>query len=202
MSLARANQMREPEFGRHPRPTKILMDRIGAAVLLLLAIPWCVLIVLAIWFDSVGPVFSRDRRIGQWGVEFDVLRFRSTASQTPPGGWTPDDPEIQPLSRVGRFLRRYSMDELPQLVNVLKGDMSFVGPRPQPPLQGEEGGPDLRRLMLKPGLTGLWHEDKQSDCAEVEPVDLDRYLQHWSLALDLAILWRSVHGVLRGAGAH
>jgi lipopolysaccharide/colanic/teichoic acid biosynthesis glycosyltransferase len=178
------------------------MDRIGAAVLLLLAIPWCVLIILAIRLDSIGPVFSRDRRIGQWGVEFDVLRFRSSTSQTPPGGRTPDDHGSQPLSRVGRFLRRYSLDELPQLVNVLKGDMSFVGPRPQPPLRGAEDGTDLRRLMLKPGLTGLWLEDAQSDSPEVEPVDLDRYLQHWSLALDLAILWRSVHGVLRGAGAH
>jgi lipopolysaccharide/colanic/teichoic acid biosynthesis glycosyltransferase len=200
MSLAHVNWMRKPQFGGHPR-AKTLMDRLGAAVLLLVAAPLCVLIVLTVWLGSDGPVFSRDRRIGQWGEEFDLLRFRCTVApdSSEPGRW---DDGARPFSRVGLFLRRYSLDGLPELINVLRGDMSFVGPRPQESRGDGQDGTDLRRLMLKPGLTGLWLRRGGTDLDEDEPMDLDRYLQNWSLPLDLAILWRSVRGVLRGAGAH
>jgi len=193
--------MQEPEFrGYHPM-VKTVMDRLGAAVLLLLAAPWFVLVTLAIWLDSPGPVFTRDRRFGQWGAEFDLLRFRGTVSQVSPEGPGRDDDGRQgPETRVGRLLRRYSLDELPQLINVLNGDMSFVGPRPRSAVGSGQYVPDLRRLALKPGLSGLWLASRRGDLHEDEPVDLDRYLRNWSLALDLAILWHSLRDVLRGAG--
>jgi lipopolysaccharide/colanic/teichoic acid biosynthesis glycosyltransferase len=198
MSLAHANRKREPEFWDYPWG-KTLMDRIGAAVLLLVAAPVCIVIVLAVWLDSDGPVFSRDRRVGRWGEEFELLRFRCTlvphSSEEGKGAYV----GTQPLSRVGRFLRRYSLDDLPKLINVLRGDMSFVGPRPQVSPGAGENGADLRRLMLKPGLTGLWLRSEGTDLDEDEPVDLDRYLHKWSLALDLAILGRAVGSALRGA---
>jgi len=111
------------------------------------------------------------------------------------------DPRITP---VGRFLRKYSLDELPQLMNVLKGDMSLVGPRP--PLAREVAGyPDdmRRRLVVKPGLTGLWQVSGRSDLSWEESIRLDlTYVENWSLAMDLAILARTVSAVLRSSGAY
>ena len=194
MSIASSGRATEPAFGGHHRLGKTLMDRGGAAVLLLVAAPWMVLIALAVWLDGSGPVLTREPRIGQWGRQFHLLRFRSpvAAGSATACGHT----------RLGHFLRRWSLDELPQLVNVLKGDMSFVGPRPRSSHSGGQYGSDLRRLLLKPGLTGLWRESGRSGRSDDEPVELDWYLQHWSVALDLAILWRAVRGVLRRAAVH
>jgi lipopolysaccharide/colanic/teichoic acid biosynthesis glycosyltransferase len=111
------------------------------------------------------------------------------------------DPRV---TRVGRVLRRYSLDELPQLINVLSGDMSFVGPRP--PLESEvaQYGPDMhRRLLVKPGITGLWQVSGRSNLSWDEAVELDiRYVENWSLGLDLAILLRTVRAVLSRVGAY
>jgi lipopolysaccharide/colanic/teichoic acid biosynthesis glycosyltransferase len=111
------------------------------------------------------------------------------------------DPRV---TRVGGFLRRYSLDELPQLVNVLKGEMSLVGPRPHVTREVEQYGADMhRRLLVKPGITGLWQVSGRSDLGWEESVELDvRYVENWSLALDLSILWKTVRAVLRGAGAY
>jgi lipopolysaccharide/colanic/teichoic acid biosynthesis glycosyltransferase len=113
----------------------------------------------------------------------------------------PDDPR---LTRVGRVLRRYSLDELPQLLNVLAGSMSLVGPRPPLPTEVEQYHLDLhRRLLVKPGLTGLWQNSGRADLSWDEAVRLDlRYVENWSLTLDLLILWKTVAVVLRGRGAY
>src|SRR3954454_1846740 len=183
MPLTSTGRSSGPVFRGYRRLTKTVMDRGGAAALLLLAAPWFVLIAIAIWLDGSGSVFTREARIGQWGQQFHLLRFRRVA-------------------RLGNFLGRWSLDELPQLINVLKGDMSFVGPRPRATHAGGQYGSDVRRLLLKPGLTGLWRSSGRSGSPEDECVRLDWYLEHWSIGLDLAILWRSVSRVLRHASAH
>jgi lipopolysaccharide/colanic/teichoic acid biosynthesis glycosyltransferase len=108
------------------------------------------------------------------------------------------------VTRVGRFLRRYSLDELPQLLNVLRGDMALVGPRPPLPVEvASYGDAANRRLLVKPGMTGLWQVSGRSDLSWEESVRLDLYyVENWSLALDAQILVRTARAVLRGAGAY
>jgi lipopolysaccharide/colanic/teichoic acid biosynthesis glycosyltransferase len=111
------------------------------------------------------------------------------------------DPRI---TRVGGWLRRYSLDELPQFINVLRGEMSMVGPRPPLPKEVSQYGDDVRRrLVVRPGLTGLWQVNGRSDLTWEESVRLDlRYVENWSLALDLLILWKTWSAVVRGSGAY
>jgi lipopolysaccharide/colanic/teichoic acid biosynthesis glycosyltransferase len=111
------------------------------------------------------------------------------------------DPRVTP---VGRWLRRFSIDEMPQLFNVLKGDMSLVGPRPPLPVEVENYGDDVRRrLLVRPGVTGLWQVSGRSDLDWDESVRLDlRYVENWSLIYDFAILWKTAAAVLRGSGAY
>jgi lipopolysaccharide/colanic/teichoic acid biosynthesis glycosyltransferase len=112
-----------------------------------------------------------------------------------------DDPRVTPL---GRFIRRFSLDELPQLFNVLRGDMSLVGPRP--PLPEEVAlyaADDTRRMLVKPGITGLWQVSGRSDLSWDESVRLDlRYVDNWSMTLDLLILWKTARAVIYGSGAY
>jgi len=112
-----------------------------------------------------------------------------------------DDPRV---TRVGRLLRRYSLDELPQLFNILRGQMSLVGPRPPLPREVSRYARDVhRRLLVKPGLTGLWQVSGRSDLDWEESVRLDLYyVENWSVALDAEILWKTVWAVVRGSGAH
>jgi lipopolysaccharide/colanic/teichoic acid biosynthesis glycosyltransferase len=112
-----------------------------------------------------------------------------------------NDPRV---TRVGRILRRYSLDELPQIFNVLAGHMSLVGPRPPLPSEVLEYEADVRRrLLVKPGMTGLWQVSGRSDLSWAESVRLDlRYVENWSPALDLLILWKTASAVLRGSGAY
>jgi lipopolysaccharide/colanic/teichoic acid biosynthesis glycosyltransferase len=112
-----------------------------------------------------------------------------------------DDPRVTP---VGRFLRRYSLDELPQLYNVVRGQMSLVGPRPPLPSEVAKYGSDMhRRFLVKPGVTGLWQVSGRSDLSWDDSVRLDvRYVENWSLTFDLMILWKTVRAVLRGCGAY
>ena len=111
------------------------------------------------------------------------------------------DPRTTP---VGRFLRRYSLDELPQMFNVLRGDMSLVGPRPPLPTEVERYGFDMhRRFLVKPGITGLWQISGRSDLSWEDSVRIDvRYVENWSLAFDFMILWKTLGAVLRGPGAY
>lgn len=175
--------------------------------------PLMMLIALLIKLDSRGPALYRALRVGRKGRRFRCYKFRTMLEHADAmkvglrsrnqrnGAFfkISDDPRI---TRVGRFLRRYSLDELPQLWNVLVGDMSLVGPRPHPPDDVERYNlGDLRRLDFVPGITGLWQVTARQDPSFERCVDLDvEYIEKWSLSLDLKILWLTVATVLQGSG--
>lgn len=204
-----------PTFTGGRRVVKEVADRMGAAVLLVLFAPLMVLVGLLVVADSRGGVFYRQRRVGKDGREFTMFKFRTMvagahgaraalADRNEGAGLLfklRRDPRV---TRVGAVLRRYSIDELPQLFNVLSGSMSLVGPRPPLPEECAAYGPDIRRrLLVKPGLTGLWQISGRSDLPWEEAVRLDlRYVEDWSLALDAVILWKTLRAVLHGQGAY
>jgi lipopolysaccharide/colanic/teichoic acid biosynthesis glycosyltransferase len=191
------------------------VDRSLAAVALLLLSPVLLGIAVAVWVTSSGPVLYRQERVGMHGRTFTMLKFRSMVvdadqlldavrdSNISDGLLfkAREDPRVTP---VGRRLRSLSLDELPQLINVLTGSMSLVGPRP--PLPSEVARYDTsvrRRLLVKPGLTGLWQISGRSDLAWDEAVRLDlRYVENWSLATDALILWKTGRAVLSRSGAY
>jgi exopolysaccharide biosynthesis polyprenyl glycosylphosphotransferase len=191
------------------------LDIVGATLGIVLLAPLAIVIAVAIRLDSPGPVHYRQKRLGRYGRTFTCLKFRSmyeNADQmkdelaqhneaSGPLFKMRDDPR---LTRVGRTLRRFSLDELPQLWNVLLGDMSLVGPRPPTPNEVTEYKDwHRRRLDVAPGMTGLWQVSGRSDLTFDEMVMLDLfYAENWSLALDLRILLRTIPSVLRGTGAY
>jgi exopolysaccharide biosynthesis polyprenyl glycosylphosphotransferase len=184
-------------------------------VALLLLSPLLLAIAAAIRLSSPGPALFRQTRVGRNGTTFTVLKFRSMyidaeerlaelrAVNEKDGVLFKirDDPRV---TRLGRWLRRYSLDELPQLCNVLAGQMSLVGPRPPLPSEVEQYAGDVnRRLVVKPGLTGLWQVSGRSDLSWEESVRIDlRYVENWSLALDAMILWRTIFAVVKSQGAY
>ncbi|MEV7980344.1 sugar transferase [Streptomyces sp. NPDC086519] len=204
-----------PTFTGGRRAIKAVVDRVGAAVLLMLFAPLMVCVALLVLMDSRGGAFYRQRRVGKDGREFTILKFRTMvvgahraraelADRDEGAGLlfkVRRDPRV---TRVGAVLRRYSIDELPQLFNVLTGAMSLVGPRPPLPEECAAYDPDIRRrLLVKPGLTGLWQISGRSDLPWEEAVRLDlRYVEDWSLALDTVILWKTMRAVLHGQGAY
>ncbi|MFF5015379.1 sugar transferase [Streptomyces sp. NPDC001165] len=204
-----------PTFTGGRRAVKGVVDRVGAAILLLLFAPLMVLVGLLVLTDSRGGVLYRQRRVGKDGREFTMVKFRTMvagadgaraelAERNEGAGLLfklRRDPRV---TRVGSVLRRYSIDELPQLFNVLTGSMSLVGPRPPLPEECAAYDPDIRRrLLVKPGLTGLWQISGRSDLPWEEAVRLDlRYVEDWSLALDTVILWKTLRAVLQGQGAY
>jgi exopolysaccharide biosynthesis polyprenyl glycosylphosphotransferase len=204
-----------PTFTGGRRAIKGVVDRVGAAILLMLFAPLMVLVALLVMADSRGGAFYRQRRVGKDGREFTILKFRTmvTGADTARAELADRnegagllfklrrDPRV---TRVGTVLRRYSLDELPQLFNVLTGSMSLVGPRPPLPEECAAYDPDIRRrLLVKPGLTGLWQISGRSDLPWEEAVRLDlRYVEDWSLALDTVILWKTLRAVLHGQGAY
>lgn len=204
-----------PEIAGFGKLIKGLMDRTVAGLGLILLSPVFLVIIALIRAGGPGPALFRQTRVGKDGREFTVLKFRTmvrdaerlktqlTVRNDHEGVLfkIKEDPRI---TRVGGFLRRYSLDELPQLLNVLLGDMSLVGPRPPLPEEVAQYGSDVRRrLVVKPGMTGLWQVGGRSDLSWEESVRLDlRYVENWSLALDLQIMWKTVSAVLRGSGAY
>jgi exopolysaccharide biosynthesis polyprenyl glycosylphosphotransferase len=205
----------EPELSGARRLMKGALDRGIALTVVLLASPLFIGLALAVRLTSRGPAIFQQKRVGQDGHEFTMFKFRSMYTdaearlaelQTSNEGAgvlfkMKDDPRVTP---AGRFLRRWSLDELPQLFNVLNGTMSLVGPRPPLPREVAEYEKDVhRRLMVKPGLTGLWQISGRSDLDWDEAVRLDlRYVENWSFAMDLAILWRTIFAVLKREGAY
>jgi exopolysaccharide biosynthesis polyprenyl glycosylphosphotransferase len=204
-----------PEFDGARQIVKTIFDRLVAgAALMLMAVP-LLAIVLLIRLTSPGPALFSQTRVGKRGKEFRVLKFRTMVEDAEKlRGALLDaneldgvlfkirnDPRITP---VGAFLRKYSLDELPQLVNVMRGDMSLVGPRPPLPEEVAKYGSDVRRrLVVKPGMTGLWQVSGRSNLSWEESVRLDlRYVENWSLILDLQILWKTWSVVTRGEGAY
>ncbi|MBT3153859.1 sugar transferase [Streptomyces sp. CHD11] len=204
-----------PAFSGGRRAVKGVVDRLGAAALLLLFAPLMVLVGLLVVADSRGGAFYRQRRVGKDGREFTIWKFRTMvagadrardalADRNEGAGLLFKIRRDPRVTRVGAVLRRYSLDELPQLFNVLTGSMSLVGPRPPLPEESAAYGPDIRRrLLVKPGLTGLWQISGRSDLSWEEAVRLDlRYVEDWSLALDTVILWKTLRAVLHGQGAY
>jgi len=208
-------RLTEPRLSGIPRLAKLMFDRLASAALLLVLAPIFATIALAVKLDG-GPVFYRQTRVGQRGRKFDIVKFRSMVPDADrlrselaaddhhgsgPLFKMRRDPRV---TRVGTLLRRYSLDELPQLFNVLGGSMSLVGPRP--PLPGEvEVYSDAakRKFLVRPGMTGLWQVSGRSDLSWEESVRLDlRYVENWTPAMDLVILWKTVSTVFRGDGAY
>lgn len=207
-------RLTRPSFSGYPQLVKGVIDRVAAALLLFLMLPLFVVVGIAVVSDG-GPVFFRQTRVGLDGREFRMVKFRSmvvdaeaalAALQAANEAAGPlfkmrGDPRI---TQVGRLLRKYSLDEVPQLLNVLGGSMSLVGPRPPLPREVADYERDARRrLLVKPGMTGLWQISGRSDLSWEETVRLDlRYVENWTLVLDLQIVLRTVRAVLRSAGAY
>jgi exopolysaccharide biosynthesis polyprenyl glycosylphosphotransferase len=193
---------------------KNVMDRVVALVSLLVLTPIFLLIAIAIRLSDPGPILFSQPRVGREGKTFRVWKFRTMyvdaedrqaalVDQNESDGLMfkiKDDPRVFP---VGRFLRAASLDELPQLANILLGEMSLVGPRPLPAEDGDFLGDVRRRLLVRPGLTGLWQVSGRSDLSWDDAVRLDLYyVDNWSLVLDLLVVWRTFGVVLRRKGAY
>jgi exopolysaccharide biosynthesis polyprenyl glycosylphosphotransferase len=204
-----------PEFRGGRKVVKYTVDRAMALFAVLLAAPLLLLIAIAVKLDSRGPVFFRQTRVGQGGKEFGVYKFRSMvvdadamlaklAAQNETDGLMFKMRRDPRVTRVGRFLRKWSLDELPQLFNVLLGHMSLVGPRPPLPREVAQYSNDVaRRLLVKPGMTGLWQVSGRSDLSWEDGIRLDLYyVENWSLTADLTILWKTFGAVVKGRGAY
>jgi exopolysaccharide biosynthesis polyprenyl glycosylphosphotransferase len=206
-----------PTLDGYKRFAKRTFDIVGATVLILLALPLLLGTVIAIKIDGPGPILYRQTRIGLGGREFGMIKFRSMvadaddqlASLLDLQGTTDqplfkvtNDPRI---TRVGHFLRKHSIDELPQLFNALRGEMSLVGPRPhrlaEVALYDETAH---RRLLMKPGMSGLWQVSGRSSLAWEDSLRLDLYyVENWSFTQDVQILFRTIRAVVApGATAH
>jgi exopolysaccharide biosynthesis polyprenyl glycosylphosphotransferase len=194
---------------------KSVVDRCGALLLLTAFSPLVVVVMLLVRLSSPGPVFFKQQRVGADGSAFWMLKFRSMVQDAEQVRSELEvrhdgnemlfklrhDPRV---TRVGGWLRRFSLDELPQLINVARGEMSLVGPRPPLPGEVAEYSADaIRRLRVRPGMTGLWQVSGRSDLSWEESLRLDlRYVDNWSLSMDLLILWRTCRAVLNGSGAY
>ncbi|WP_183086525.1 sugar transferase [Mycetocola zhadangensis] len=204
-----------PKYTGFTYSVKRLLDVVVAGLGLVLFAPLAGLIALAVFLEDGGPVLFRQRRIGVSGSSFTMLKFRSmvpdaearraAVSALDEGNGVlfkvHDDPRI---TRVGAVIRRFSLDELPQLINVLTGAMSLIGPRPPLPSEVERyEDTAARRLLIKPGITGLWQVSGRSDLSWEESVKLDLYyVENWSVTGDFMILLRTVRAVLRRKGAY
>jgi lipopolysaccharide/colanic/teichoic acid biosynthesis glycosyltransferase len=173
------------------------------------------IVALLIKLDSPGPVLYRAERIGRNGEPFSMLKFRSMVvgaerrrralvdrnQASGPLFKMRDDPRV---TRVGRWIRRLSIDELPQLINIIRGEMSLVGPRPPLRLEVASYTGDVhRRMLVKPGITGLWQVSGRSDLSWEEAVRLDLYyVENWSMIQDVLIMCRTIGAVFKGTGAY
>jgi len=204
-----------PQYSGLNHAVKRLVDLVLASVMLVVLSPIFIGVALAIRAASDGPAIFRQQRVGMNGTRFTMYKFRSMATDAEErlaalhdqdeGNGVQfklrDDPRV---TTIGRFLRRYSIDELPQLVNVITGEMSLVGPRPPLPVEVEHyGGRVHRRLLIKPGITGPWQINGRSDLSWEESVKLDLYyVENWSVTGDLLILIRTLRAVFRRVGAY
>ncbi len=207
--------MDHPEFTGARRLIKSAFDRTVAWTALTLLAPLFLVIAAAIKLSDGGPALFRQTRVGKDGKPFTLCKFRTMVVDaedrlTELTGLSDTDGLLfkmrrdPRITRVGRWLRRHSLDELPQLLNVLAGEMSLVGPRPALPDETSAYGHHVRRrLAVKPGITGLWQVNGRSDLPWDEAVRLDvRYVENWSFVLDLQILWKTWSAVWHGDGAY
>ncbi|MDX6285406.1 MAG: hypothetical protein QOG53_891 [Frankiales bacterium] len=205
-------QIDVPQFTGWRRVVKGLFDRLLAvALLVVLAVP-LLLVALAVRLTSSGPAFYRQVRVSRGGREFRIWKFRTMVDGADQVSLESNDAdgllfklhEDPRVTRLGRILRRWSIDELPQLFNVARGEMSLVGPRPPVPAEVEQYAEDVhRRLLVKPGVTGLWQVSGRSDLPWEECVRLDlHYVENWSVTFDLVIMARTVLAVIHRRGAY
>jgi exopolysaccharide biosynthesis polyprenyl glycosylphosphotransferase len=207
--------MEHPEFTGVKRVVKAAFDRAIAGTALALLLPVLGVIAVTIALGDRGPVLFRQTRVGKDGTPFTLFKFRTMVADAEQrkaelmamndgAGLLFKMRKDPRVTRVGGWLRRYSLDELPQLLNVLIGDMSLVGPRPALPDETTHYGDYVRRrLAVKPGITGLWQVNGRSNLPWDDAVRLDvRYVENWSLALDLQILCKTWAAVTRGHGAY
>jgi exopolysaccharide biosynthesis polyprenyl glycosylphosphotransferase len=204
------------DVGAEEGVAKVVVDKVLALVALVALLPVLAVTAVAVRATSTGPVLFRQMRVGLAGREFEMLKFRTMtadaearraeleAQNVHDGGTlfkVADDPRI---TRVGKILRKFSIDELPQLINVLRGEMSLVGPRPSLPAEVANYPLDAhRRFCVRPGLTGLWQVSGRSDLDPEESMRLDtHYVEQWSPGLDIRILARTPKAVLSGDGAY
>lgn len=207
----------EPRFSGRKYIAKTVFDVVSAAVLVTLLSPLLLAIGIAVKVTSPGPVFYQQERVGRNGRTFKMLKFRSMVtnaherlaevleSEGVSGVGMFYKPKNDPrVTKVGKFIRRYSLDELPQLFNVLRGDMSLVGPRPQ--IWAEVAQYDRtahRRLLVKPGLTGLWQVSGRNSLGLTESIRMDvSYVENWTLFGDITILARTFRAMIGGEGAY
>jgi exopolysaccharide biosynthesis polyprenyl glycosylphosphotransferase len=207
--------LEQPVFSGVSRVTKRLLDLVLSVIGLIVISPFLLIVVLMIKFYDQGSVFYTQKRIGQNNKEFSVYKFRTmyegsheqrgkVMAETKKDPRLAKDPQDPRVTKPGLFLRRWSIDEIPQIINVLKGEMSLVGPRP--PLAEEVNQyekSERRRLLVKPGLTGLWQVSGRSELDWEDAVRLDLYyVENWSLTLDILIIIRTAAAVWRGEGAY
>ena len=197
-------ELPHPSFSVWKRVVKRVADILTAALLLLLLAPLSLVVAVLIRRQTGASAIFRQERVGQFGRPFTLLKFRSMRPDADPYAEAPrreDDPRVTP---IGRWLRRYSLDELPQLWNVIRGEMSLVGPRPEMPFIVEQYEPwQRRRLDARPGLTGLWQILGRKDLPLRENIEYDfYYIRNQSLLLDLVIVLKTIGVVLRGRGAY
>lgn len=201
----------EDRASRHP--FKRFLDVCLSLLLLVLLLPLIALIGIANWVEADGPLLYVSKRIGRYGIPFTFYKFRTMIVNADSLRddlnrrnnrdailfKVSDDPRI---TRVGRILRKYSLDEIPQLINVLRGEMSLVGPRPSLASEVQQYDPQhLVRLMVLPGVTGLWQVHARTSPLFDDYISLDlAYIHDWSIWLDIKILWRTVGAVLAGTG--
>ncbi len=205
-----------PRYEGSKALTKSIFDELVAFALILVLSPLLIALAIAVKFSTPGPVLFRQKRIGRDGVAFDMLKFRSMVESAEgmleslrhanesEGGVLfkiRDDPRVTPL---GRVMRKYSLDELPQLFNVILGDMSLVGPRPPLPAEVEKYETHvLRRFLVKPGMTGPWQISGRSELSWDDSVRLDLYyVENWSIVGDIIFLWRTLKVVIFGRGGY
>ena len=205
----------EPHTGRALSSSKRVFDVLASVIGLVATSPVLLITAVAVYLTDRGPVLFRQTRVGRDGRTFTMLKFRSMVLDAESrlkelqGGNTTNtvmfklkkDPRV---TRVGGLIRRYSIDELPQLINIIKGDMSLIGPRPPLPREVERySEEEMRRLRVRPGLTGLWQVSGRSNLSWEETVRLDLYyIDNWSPLQDLAILARTIHAVVASRGAY
>jgi len=209
--------MEKPQYHGAKRFQKRVFDVGFSCLALLCGSPLLVLIALAIKLTSGGPVIYKQQRIGLDGKPFELIKFRTMVvgadrmaddlsalglATSPRDNFKfVDDPRV---THVGKVLRKYSLDELPQFINVLRGDMSVVGPRPQVSAEVESYDDDAkRRLLVRPGITGLWQVSGRSDLSWEDSVRLDLfYVENWSMMADLLIALKTLRVVVNHAGAY
>jgi exopolysaccharide biosynthesis polyprenyl glycosylphosphotransferase len=204
-----------PQLSGPRQAVKDLFDRCSAALALVVLSPLMLAIAVAIRLHDRGPVLFTQTRVGKGGQPFKIYKFRTMVvdaearlaevrDKNDSNGVLFKIRRDPRVTGIGARLRKWSLDELPQLINILRGEMSLVGPRPALPEEAAKYADHVRRrLVVKPGLTGMWQVNGRSDLSWDETVRLDlRYVENWSFALDLQILWKTFSVIFRGAGAY